>query len=269
MSCIVPDTKGKPCGKDITPDSPDGQYGPMCKRHAREYLAIQPKQRRVMIGTMSYDGRLDVFYVNALIETLRKCPGNVSFAPIFMSYDSLLQRARNDTLAMALKNGFDDIVFIDSDISWEPEWLLRLLEYPVDVVGGTYRKKSDESEMYVMRNIRNPATVDTRTGLMKVDGLGCGFIRLSRKAMQYLWDASEPYEDRGEKRMIFEVLVEGNEIISEDMYMCAKLKRGGFDIFLDPRMCCDHVGIKKFQGNFVSWYEQLLDNLKSTNTVKI
>jgi glycosyltransferase involved in cell wall biosynthesis len=245
---MIPDSKGNPCKKQVV------SGGTMCARHTREHVA---KIRKVMIGTLSYDGRLDVFYTNSLIETIRKCPENISIAPIFLSYDSLIQRARNDTLAMALQNGFDDLIFIDSDISWDPEWLFRLLQYPVDVVGGTYRKKSDESEMYVTRILKNPAEIDTRTGLMKVDGLGCGFIRLSRKAMQYLWDASEPYQDRGEKRMVFEVVIESDEIISEDIWMCTKLKRGGFDIHLDPRICCDHVGIKKFQGNFANWYDNL------------
>ena len=267
MLCIVPDMNGKPCGKDVIAESPTGKYGQMCKRHAREHNAsvVMPTIRRVMIATPSYDGRLDVFYVNSLIETIRRADKNIIFIPIFMSFDSLIQRARNDTIALALKNNFDDVIFIDSDISWEPEWISKLLNYPVDVVGGTYRRKTDQNESYVCKNTKNPAAVDTRTGLMKVDGLGCGFVRLSRKAMQYLWDASEPYEDNGEKRMIFEVVVEGNEIISEDIYMCAKLNRGGFQVHLDPRMCCDHTGVKKFSGNFVNWYESFLNSLKDTS----
>lgn len=270
MPCIVPDTKGNPCGKDVTPDSPEGKYGQMCKRHAREHNASTGVSniRRVMIATPSYDGRLDVFYVNSLLETIRCTNKNIILTPIFMSYDSLIQRARNDTMALALKNNFDDLIFIDSDISWQPEWISKLLDYPVDVVGGTYRRKVDHTESYVCKNIRNPAVVDTRTGLMKVDGIGCGFVRLSRKAMQYLWDASESYEDNGEKRMIFEVVVEGNEIISEDIYMCAKLNRGGFQVHLDPRMCCDHTGVKKFSGNFVDWYERFVNGLKTSGDTK-
>jgi glycosyltransferase involved in cell wall biosynthesis len=266
----VPNSAGTPCGKDIIENSPDGKYGQMCKRHAREHNASQQKVRRVMIATPSYDGRLDVFYVNSLLETIRGWPyRNIELVPIFMSYDSLIQRARNDSIYMALKNDFDDMIFIDSDIAWDPKWLYKLLEYPVDVVGGTYRRKTDQDETYVCRIINNPAEVDTRTGLMKVDGLGCGFIRLSRKAMQYLWDASEPYEDRGEKRMVFEVLVDGNEIISEDIYMCSKLIRGGFPVYLDPRMCCDHLGIKKFSGNFMNWYNDFLDNLKKPSVIQV
>jgi len=40
------------------------------------------------------------------------------------------------------------IVFIDHDLSWEPEDMLALLEYPIkgQVVSGTYRFKRDEAE---------------------------------------------------------------------------------------------------------------------------
>lgn len=265
--CLFPLPSKKPCGKPAMSGT-ESKYGPLCARHARETKATQVAPlapRKVMIGTLSYDGRVDVRYVDALLNTLRQTGPDVNLIPIFMSYDSLIQRARNDTVAMALKNGFDDLIFIDSDIEWDPTWIAKLLAYPVDVVGGTYRKKTDDDELYVIKQIENPAPVDTRTGLMKVDGLGCGFVRLSRKAMQHLWDVSEPYEDRGEKRMIFEVLVEDGELMSEDIYMCQKLNRGGIQVHMDPRMCCNHTGIKRFQGNFFDYYQRLLEGLKSND----
>ena len=273
--CLYPLPSKKPCGKPAT--ASHEKYGSVCARHARELAAATGPQtpvkiRKVMIGTLSYDGRVDVRYVDALINTLKQFK-DVNFVPIFMSYDSLIQRARNDTVHLALKHGFDDLIFIDSDIEWNPEWIYKLLNYPVDVVGGTYRRKTDSIESYVVRSVTNPAQIDTRTGLMKVDGLGCGFIRLSRKALQYLWDASEPYIERDrpgeERRMIFEVLPEDGELISEDLYMCFKLKRGGFDIHLDPRMCCNHTGIKQYQGNFVDYYQRVLDDLKAADENKV
>jgi len=268
--CLFPLPSKKPCGKSAVSGT-ESKYGPLCARHARETKAVAVPSatvRKVMIGTLSYDGRIDVRFADALLNTIRAAPPNVTIIPIYMSYDSLIQRARNDTVALALNNGFDDLIFIDSDIEWDPAWIFKLLDYPVDVVGGTYRKKTDDEELYVIKQIENPAPVDTRTGLMKVDGIGCGFVRLSRKAMQHLWDVSEPYEDRGEKRMIFEVLVEDGEILSEDIYMCQKLNRGGIPVHLDARMCCNHTGIKRFQGNFFDYYQRLLEGLKSTDYEK-
>ena len=61
-----------------------------------------------------------------------------------MSYDSLVQRARNDLVRLALEDKFDDLIFMDSDQEWNPEWIFKLLEYKEDVIGGTVVKKSDK-----------------------------------------------------------------------------------------------------------------------------
>lgn len=208
-----------------------------------------------MIATSSHDGRLDVWYVNALVQTIKDTEARgFDVHPIFMSYDSLIQRSRNDLVALAVLNDFDDMIFIDGDVDWDPSWVNTLLRYKVDVVGGTHRKKTDEREEYVLKT---PADVDAKSGLMKVDGLGCGFLRLSAKALKHLWDGAEPYTDGSGKqaRMVFDVKVIDGELVSEDIVMCQKLKEGGFDINLDPRMCCGSSGHKRFLGNFVKWYE--------------
>lgn len=231
-----------------------------------EYLNLPEKQkmapRKVMIGTPSYDGHLDVWYTNALVQTIKDTEARgIEVHPIFMSYDAMIQRSRNDLMALAVLNDFDDLIFIDADIDWDPSWVATLLKYKVDVVGGTYRKKTDVSEEYVCKSANIPADVDTKTGLMKVDGLGCGFLRLSSSAMKYLWSTAEPYEDGSGKkaRMIFDVKVIDGQLVSEDILMCRKLKEGGFDVHLDPRMCCGHSGHKRFTGNFIDWYTRFLE----------
>lgn len=226
--------------------------------------------RRVLIGTPSYDGKLDVWYVNALVQTIKDMESRgIEIHPVFMSYDALVQRSRNDLIALAVQNNFDDLIFIDGDIDWDPAWISTLLKYKVDVVGGTYRKKTDEREEYVCKSLKNPADVDTRTGLMKVDGLGGGLLRLSAKALKHLWDVSEPYKDPSGKqaRMVCEVKVIDGDLYSEDMTLCKKLKEGGFDIHLDPRMCCGHSGTKRFIGNFIDWYSRFIASDKPVENV--
>lgn len=63
-----------------------------------------------------------------------------------------ISSARNMMLRRALDWKSDAIVFIDHDLTWEPDALLRLLEPDFDVVCGTYRfKKDDEEYMGVMQ----------------------------------------------------------------------------------------------------------------------
>lgn len=218
----------------------------------------QNRPRKVFVATPCYDGRADVWYMNSLIQTVKMAPQfNVEITPIWLSYDALIQRARNDCVALALETGSDDCIFIDSDLEWQPEWFFQLLEHPVDVVGGTYRKKSDEEETYVVKLLSwDNCDPDPDTKLIRVNGLGTGFLRFSRRALQALWDNSEPYnelEAGKHRRWIFNTLVVNGQLISEDIWVCRRVQELGFDIWLDPTMTLSHLGTKKFRGDFENW----------------
>jgi len=216
-----------------------------------------------MIGTPCYDGRLDVWYTNSLCNTIKESyKHDVEIIPIWLSFDALIQRARNDTIHTALNLNVDELIWIDSDIEWETEWFFKLLDYPVDVVGGTYPKKSSKEEYVVRQVSRRPPNPITK--LIEVDGLGTGFVRMNRKSMKYLWDVSRPYidpKDNLERRMIFDVIIENingvEMMVSEDIHMFNKLRKGGFKVWLDPNMTCNHIGPNKFTGNFAKWYKKL------------
>lgn len=217
------------------------------------------KNRKVLIGTPCYDGRLEAWYVNSMRRTEALLAGHgIEITPVYMSYDALVQRARNDLVRIAIENGFDDMMFIDSDIEWEPEWALALLKHDVDCVGAAYRKKTDDQELYTVRAAQLPIPVEPVTGLWVVDGIGTGFVRLSRKALQALWDSCEEYENEGRKcRWIFDVCVVDHRLVSEDNIMCEKLRRLGFRVYLDPSFTPTHIGIKKYRGDFQSYVERL------------
>ena len=225
--------------------------------------------RKVMIGTPCYDGKIDVWYANALMNTIKMgIARDVEITPMWVSFDALLQRARNDTIHVALEANVDDLVWIDSDIEWQPEQFFKLLDYPVDVVGGTYRKKGDREEYVLRQLVKKPN--DPITGLTEVDGLGTGFVKFSRVAMKYLWDVSRPYidpKDDKERRMIFDVVIENvagvDQMISEDIHAFNKLKAGGFQIWLDSKITCNHIGPYKFTGNFEKWYNTTTGSMPS------
>jgi glycosyltransferase involved in cell wall biosynthesis len=221
--------------------------------------------RKVMIGTPCYDGRLDVWYTNSLVNTIKESyKHDVEITPIWVSFDALIQRARNDTIQIFLLGDYDDLIWIDSDIEWQPEWFFELLNYKEDVVGGTYRKKGDKEE-YVIRQLQKKSK--NENGLIEVDGLGTGFVKMSRTACQHLWDVSPPYIDKKddlERKMIFDVQIVGNDLMSEDIWAFETLKKGGFKIWMDPKMTCNHIGPYKFKGDFASWYKSGLPTQKLT-----
>ena len=208
---------------------------------------------KVLIATPAYDGRLDVWYTTSLVNSVRIAQDNGIFLhPVFMSYDALVQRARNDLFRLALD--YDAVIWIDSDLEWNPMWIMELLGSDKDVIGGTYRKKTDDAERYTVKTKDLTAT----DGLIKVDGMGMGFLKMSKKAVQALWDASQPYQNEGrEGRMICDIQIVDGQLVSEDNVVTRKLADLGFDIWLDPRMTCCHIGTKKFYGNFEDFAKRL------------
>ena len=216
------------------------------------------KKRRVLIGSPSYNGCIDVWYANSLMQTIKLAEQrDIEIIPIWVSFDALIQRARNDTIAIAIEQDCDDLVWIDTDIEWEPEWFFKLLDYSFDVVGGTYPKKGDTEE-YVLSMGDYPKVIDSN-GLIRVAGLGTGFLKFSRKACQWLWNNSASYveseKNNIQKRWIFDVVVKDTNLISEDIWVCRRLtEEGGFPVYLDPTITCNHVGGKKYTGNFLEWF---------------
>lgn len=213
--------------------------------------------RKVLIGTPAHDGRVDVWYANSLVNTVKlSSKYNTEIQPIYMSYDSLVQRARNDLVRLALEEGYDDLIFMDSDQEWNPEWIFKLLSYNVDVVGGTVVKKSDQ----LLFNVKALKTGLKRekNGLMEVEAVGTGFLRISRKALQAVWDASPEYTNEGKKcRMVFDVQLVDGELVSEDNVFCRKWRSLGNKVWIDPVMTCNHIGSKKYSGNFMQFLTQL------------
>lgn len=203
--------------------------------------------RKVLIATPAHDGRLDVWYTTSLVNTVRIAQANNIFLhPVFMSYDALVQRARNDLFRLAIEGEYDDIIWIDADLEWHPLWIMELLNSDKDVIGGTYRKKTDDAELYTVKT----QTLDATDNLIQVESLGLGFVKMSKKAFTALWEASESYQNEGrECRMVCDIQIVDGQLLSEDVVVFKKLREAGFDVWLDQRMTCCHIGTKKFYGD--------------------
>ena len=213
--------------------------------------------RRVLIGTPSYDGRVDVWFANSLIETIKIAEKKGIFVhAIYTSYDSLVQRARNSLIKLAIDGKYDDLFFIDSDTEWEPEWFFNLLDRPEPIVGGSLIKKT-EKEGYTVKLLDKKLKYSEDKKLLEVDGVGTGFMKVSKFAFDKLWLASDPYTSEGEQhRMVFDIKVENGDLISEDYVLCNKWKSLGYKVWLDPTITCNHIGIKKFKGNFKKFIDK-------------
>lgn len=95
-----------------------------------------------------------------------------------------ISAARSTMLRKALDAKADIVVFIDHDLSWRPEDLLKLIETEGDVVAGTYRFKRDPEE-YMGQLLAG----DDGTPIVRADGcleafcIPAGFLKITKEGV--------------------------------------------------------------------------------------
>jgi hypothetical protein len=98
---------------------------------------------KLCILTPCYGSMCHISYTQCLIDTVeifRKY--NFKLVLQFCKNDSLVTRARNNLIAKAMNDeSVTHIMFIDSDISWHPLDIMKLILYNKPLVGGIYPQK--------------------------------------------------------------------------------------------------------------------------------
>jgi hypothetical protein len=200
-----------------------------------------------MIAVPTYDGKVSVPFTDALIQSFLKFE-DIQIIPAYIIGDANLAKARNELFALAYTMGFDDIVFVDSDIIWTADALEFLLRCPEDFVGGSYPIKTDKA--YAVVKFTGKIKVDPVLGLAKVDALGTGFLKLSRRAMKKLWEAAPRFTSPEGKTVasVFEFTFDPKEgHVPEDVGLCRKWRAMGEDVYLHTLADVDHMGTKIFR----------------------
>lgn len=93
--------------------------------------------------------------------------------------------ARATMLRKALDAKATIIVFLDHDLSWQPDALLRLIRAPGEVVGCTYRFKLNDKEEYMGTILTGPqgTPLVREDGCIEADRLPAGFLKVTHKAV--------------------------------------------------------------------------------------
>ena len=156
--------------------------------------------------------------------------------------DCHVDDARNRLVRDFLESNCDDLVFIDADIRFEVESLVKLLSYEVDVVGGAYPLKQEE-EAYPVRFMPGEIWSNDQ-GLIEVLSLPTGFLRIKRHVLQTLYDLSPKFNPKSDNRSqlatIFERGLYDNCRFGGDVHFCKKCRERDIKIYLDPDIWFEH-----------------------------
>jgi hypothetical protein len=239
----------------------------------------------VVIATPCYGGQVSHAYMNSILRLMTAVGNTVSLSILLLGNDSLITRAR----AMLVANFRDNpnathLMFIDSDISFEPDQFERLFRQDKDFTAAMYPiKEVDWVSQPIMHSQGEPA--DT-AGLnyvgvlcsgddLKVENqfataiyAGTGFQLIKRHVFEKLAAAhpelafskihnTSPSTTCGSHQYaLFDPMIDPDtgEYLSEDFAFCRRWRVLGGEIWLDLRSQLTHIGSADFRGNTTPRY---------------
>ena len=181
-------------------------------------------------------------------------PGETALS---VTKNTLIYNARNLIARKAIEQGFDRVMWFDSDIIMPPNAMERLaadMDAGLDFVTGVYYKRVLPTAPVVFKDVwwrvnqgEAAAGAETVTdipqGLFEVAGCGFGCCMTSVKMLKDLVDrVGAP----------FTPLIG----VSEDLTFCLRAREAGYRIICDGRIQCGHIGQIEYNAGMVK-HEQI------------
>ena len=227
---------------------------------------------KVFIPLICYNHTCNTEWMMSILKLLNSAKEtglNMSFYPIF--FESLVSRARNAAVAHFLEDEENThLLFIDSDIIFEPEDVYRLIQADKDVIAGMYPKKYIVWDR--LKKDPNAERVDfpiggeikvTDDNYVESNYLPTGFLMIKREAilkliaehpeLKYRNDIDGYGFDNDNFYNLFNAGIRNGIYESEDWGFCSLWKESGGQVLIHPDINLKHVGWHEYSGNLVNY----------------
>ena len=188
---------------------------------------------KVLLG-MPTVGKIPTKTVISLLQTVER--GKVE--PILVD-GSLVYDSRTEIAAFAVQNGYDYVLYADSDMIFCADDLRKLLDHDADIVSGLYITRRGERKNVAYTKVipcrkfpyRSPALIhdDLNHGYAEIAAVGFGFCLIKTEVIKTML-----------KR--YKNLFEPFKGLGEDISFCERAKKCGFRIMIDRDVKLGHIG---------------------------
>ena len=241
--------------------------------------------KKLFVATPMYGGQNHGLYMKACLDLQGICVQyGIQIKFSFLFNESLITRARNYLVDEFLRSDSTHLLFIDSDISFQPKDVIALLALDRDVIGGPYPKKAIKWKSvktalaknpdidlgvlekvagdYVFNPVKGTAQF-TVTEPLEVMEIGTGYMMVKREVfpkfaehypnLKYKPDHVGQAHFDGTRYIhaYFDTVIDkdSERYLSEDYMFCQWWRNMGGQIWLCPWMKTAHIGTYHFQGD--------------------
>lgn len=215
--------------------------------------------KKLMIGLPAYDHKVGVKMAVSLMR----------FAQMALEYGvtiqvssicgcSVVTRARNMIADEFMKSNCDHLLFIDADMSFQPESIIRLLAFNQErpIVAGAYEARK-QGKVYILTldHDDNDKIIMDDMGLVKACRVATGFMMIQRQVFETLAKVHPEWyhKDVNSDNMLysfFDFLVTPEGYIGEDFLFCKRAIEAGYTCWIDPTIKLGHMGIHEYESDF-------------------
>jgi len=186
---------------------------------------------KILIGVPCMES-LPVEYVNSLLRLTKPHTTEIIHFPL-----SLVYVAREKIVDYAIKNEYDYVLFVDSDMVLPQETLVTLLEHKKDIVSGAaYMRKPPYKPCFYEKltlgegnEITCESFTDYPKGLIKAEGIGMACCLIRTQVFKDIYESGQP--------SFFPIMGYG-----EDLAFCLRARRAGYEIYVDTALQIGHIG---------------------------
>ena len=175
----------------------------------------------------------------------------------------LIHQARNYLTSVFLTTEYTHLLFIDSDIEFEPEAGMRMLVSDKDIICTPYRVKNDDVQrsLYTVE-FKDPRNIPVLPGgLVEIEAGPTGLMLIHRKVFEKIIKnrsdlklknkaIAEPGKSHEFYYNFFSFDFKDGHSIGEDISFCRLAKANGFKLFANIQSPTVHHGSYAWKGTF-------------------
>jgi hypothetical protein len=231
------------------------------------------KQQHINFALPMYDGKIcDAILVSLIRFAIISKDLGFNFSINIVKHDSMITRTRNKLVSrFMIDKRATHMIFIDSDIEFQSEDVLRLLLHKQDVVGGIYPLKTLPID-YVINLKKDPKH---KGDLLEVNHIGTGFLLIKKTVIEKMIENhpelkyNDLLSNEDEKQYtyaFFENSIDEDGIYqTEDYTFCNYWTKLGGSVFADVGIELNHIGSFTYPSNsnhLISIINSKIDQLK-------
>jgi len=222
------------------------------------------REMNIFFATPCYGGMVtDQFFLSMFRVSQTFMQHGINFRITTLRNESLITRGRNILTAMFLESDCSHLMFIDADIEFQSEDLLRMMAYDKPIMAAAYPKKALPIQYAINFKFINQEKKQIRieNGAVEVLDASTGFFLVKREVVEKMMQAYPELHYRNDSNIdekfnkycysFFDTIhdPEDNRYLSEDYTFCRRWQKLGGEIWLDPNTKLNHVGTHSFEGD--------------------